>query len=229
MLPSRRVSRVLLLVASAAILDRSATAAPAYSKAPGVAFALPRAGASVRGGDIIEVRWAGVDDSADEVELLLSVDGGRHFDLRLTEELDADSSSFLWRVPNLTAGEACLAIRAGVAGRESTSAPGPLFRIAPDASLPALPLSWRGGELWVGVDARLESARREAPLSGLAAGEEGMTALADTGPAFDLPRSAPLDPAGPAHHLRRDSPAVPAAASFPDELPRAPLSIPPRI
>jgi hypothetical protein len=49
----------------------------------------------------------------DEMELLLSLDGGRSFPLRLTREISPDAESVRWRVPRLPSGHARLALRVG--------------------------------------------------------------------------------------------------------------------
>lgn len=51
-----------------------------------------------------------------EMELLLSIDGGRTFPIRVTRDLDPVTRSLAWRVPALPAPRARLALRAGDGG-----------------------------------------------------------------------------------------------------------------
>ncbi len=71
-----------------ALLAASLLATSAAAAEP-VAFSSPRAGASLRAGDEVEVRWTGVPSDAEEMELLLSLDGGKRIALRLTSEISA--------------------------------------------------------------------------------------------------------------------------------------------
>src|SRR5262245_32960283 len=64
-------------------------------------------------GDVVTLAWSGVPDGAREVEVLLSVDGGAHFPLRVTAELDVHRGRAMWRVPNLPAESARLRLRFG--------------------------------------------------------------------------------------------------------------------
>jgi hypothetical protein len=198
---------------------------------PDVAFTQPEPGATLHGGELVEIRWSGIPPAADEVELLLSLDGGRHFSLRLTEELDAQSRSFLWRVPSLIADGAALMLRMGIGGREVESAPGPLFSLRPEPySFKAL-LRWRSEEIWLDSQEESEavSGERSLPAPGLSAQPERLTALPRETGAFLSPRTIDPRPA----LLARKTPsrstgrtAGPAALTF---LPRSPHSIPQRI
>ena len=194
-----------------------------------VGFIRPAAGTILHGGESVEIRWSGVPLDAEEVELLLSVDGGHHFSLRLSEELDADSRAFQWRVPNLIADHAALTLRMGTCGREVESAPGPLFALRPQPSTQKALLRWRAEEIW--LDAREESDVRERPLplQGLSAEPKGLTALPRETGAFLPPRT--LDPR-PAL-LARKVPSLPAGETacraVLSSLSRSPHSIPQRI
>ena len=122
---------------------------PAAAPVVPVHFSQPAEGASLHEGEIVQIRWSGVPADAEEIELLLSVDGGQHFSLRLTDELDSSSGSFLWRVPSLLTDSASLAIRVGAHGEETVSASGPLFRLSHGPSTPAVLLRWKAGEIWL--------------------------------------------------------------------------------
>jgi hypothetical protein len=195
----------------------------------GVAFTQPEPGATLHGGDLVEIRWSGVPPEADEVELLLSVDGGRHFSLRLTEELDARSRSFLWRVPDLAADGAALAVRMGIGGREIESVAGPLFNLRPERSPSKALLQWRSEEIWLSSED--DDARGDGPLSapGLTAQPERMTALPRESGAFVSPRTLDPRPALLARGIPSPSGSEPAGMAAAPFLSRSPHSIPQRI
>jgi hypothetical protein len=143
-------------------------AASAEAGARSVVFTAPAPGQILQGGTVVEVSWSGVPANAEEVELLLSLDGGRRVALRLTEQLSSGDRSYLWRVPNLSAGSAALILRLGIGGREIESAPSVLFEILPEpSSRPAESLDWRAGELWLDEEGRPRGAdpRPSAGLS----------------------------------------------------------------
>jgi hypothetical protein len=85
---------------------------------PPPAFQHPASGESLVPGSEVEVAWTlpGTDLEADEMELLLSIDGGEVFSVRVSEELEPDRRRFLWRVPSLATTRARLALRAGEGG-----------------------------------------------------------------------------------------------------------------
>jgi hypothetical protein len=125
--------------------------------APGPGLVLPPA---VHAGDTIEIRWDALPESAVEIELVLSLDGGRTFNLHISPELDPRTSRFAWRVPNLPAEGAVVAVRMGDLEGEgiwNTSAP---FRIHGDASAPRGRVVLHEGSTWdvleasAGADAR---------------------------------------------------------------------------
>jgi hypothetical protein len=87
------------------------------------------AGAEVRAGETIEIGWDDVDPSIDELELQLSLDGGRHYALRVSPELDPGDHRYRWRVPGLASGEARLRLRFHRDGRECDGEVSASFRI----------------------------------------------------------------------------------------------------
>jgi hypothetical protein len=208
---------------------RPAVAPVMVSTLSAIRFSQPAEG-SLREGETVEIRWSGVPRVADEIELLLSVDGGRHFSLRLTDELNSGSRSFLWRVPGLVTDSASLAIRAGVYGREIMSNPGPLFRISRNPSTGSLPLRWKAGEIWVDSgDPGGTAGRSTLSHSGLSTRPERITSVPDDSDAADLPRFSTARRAPSAHGIRnlplRGADKTVLIAS----LSRAPLSIQQRI
>jgi len=84
----------------------------------------------------------------DEFELLLSIDGGRTFPLRLTGMLDPCSTSYAWRVPNLPTAAACLRMRAGEEREEVLLRSGPLFELAGDTRATTGKFTFQSGEWW---------------------------------------------------------------------------------
>jgi hypothetical protein len=146
--------RGLIVLAGFCVFTATAAARP-------VVFTSPRQGQVLQGGEVVEVSWTGVPAGADEVELLLSLDGGRRVAVRLTEELSSGDRSYLWRVPNLSGRRAALVLRMGIEGREIESAPSALFEIRPEPERPPVPVAWRAGELWLSSDA---GARDADPL-----------------------------------------------------------------
>jgi hypothetical protein len=86
-------------------------------------FFAPRSRATLAAGDVTEVRWdspCGASRLADEVELVLSVDGGATFPIRVTAEMPPCSSAFRWRVPALASPRARLALRVGRRGQQES-------------------------------------------------------------------------------------------------------------
>lgn len=125
----------------------------------------PSAGTRVNPGEIVEIRWsaleAGGSESADELELLMSLDGGVHF-ARLTGQLSADTTSYSWRVPSLPASRVLLALRVGREGDEGLEAWSAPFEIGTGVAHELEPISFHDGELWTG-----RSVARELPLGSL--------------------------------------------------------------
>jgi hypothetical protein len=88
--------------------------------------ALPR---QVHAGQQIELEWRGLPREVEELEILLSVDDGRTFPIRVSPELEAREGRYLWRVPNLAAAAARLRVRANLDGEESEYEPTEPFAI----------------------------------------------------------------------------------------------------
>jgi hypothetical protein len=77
--------------------------------------AFPAPAARLEAGATATVEWtlAAPAPNRDEMELLLSLDGGRTFPIRLTGRIPIGASSASWRVPALVSETARLALRAG--------------------------------------------------------------------------------------------------------------------
>jgi hypothetical protein len=136
----------LVIAVSFALPCRARPLAQAAEPGPinGPRLVLPAA-SEFRAGDTIEVRWDAVDPSLDELELLLSLDGGRHYTLRISPELDPDHAAFRWRVPNLASGEARLRLRFHRDGRECDGEASRPFRIAAEGADAELDQFHEGG------------------------------------------------------------------------------------
>jgi len=193
-------------------------AAPAAAE---VRLLEPAAGASIRAGSVVEVRWTGVPEGSEELELLLSLGEGSRAPVRLTGQLHGESGSFTWRVPNLPAGRARLLVRFEESGREEEGEEGPAFTILGEPGSPVEPVRQNAGELWVGpgpVGAGPESVLAEGRDERLVPGPFSHPALAtsrdDPGTAPELarprPDERPLDPSStaPAAPPGLDSPLV---------------------
>jgi hypothetical protein len=133
--------------ASAAERDRDGEEEREREAASAPRLVLPGSHA-VHAGQWIDLRWTDADSIA-EMEVLLSEDGGRHYEECVTPQLDPHSHHFLWRVPEREGGELRLRIRFNRGGREIEAAPeAPLQVVAGGASQPeplALPPLAAGG------------------------------------------------------------------------------------
>lgn len=91
----------------------------------------------------------------DEMELLLSLDGGRTFPLRVTREIAPETTRVAWRVPAFAAEHARLALRTGSeggAGSETVRLVSEEFTILPASASPLEEL-FRVGTEWRTRDA----------------------------------------------------------------------------
>lgn len=145
----------------------------------------------------------GLPPGADEAEVYLSLDAGRTFPVRVTEERDPRRGSLSFRMPNLASGSAWLLVRAGGrrGGRRFETdlvSSGP-FRLAP-ASGAAAPAPWadRGLLRRRGDHARVEwRAEERSPLLALPL-DPAPRGIAPAGPslAAGLAAEPPLLPSG---------------------------------
>jgi hypothetical protein len=122
-------------------------AAPVVASA---ALTTPGAGEHLRPGSWVTARRGEehVPPQGDEMELLLSLDGGRTYTIRITPENGIGEGSLSFRVPNLPTREARLALRAGEDGRdEQVVAESAVFLIEPSSTAPLEELERFEGEL----------------------------------------------------------------------------------
>jgi len=86
-------------------------------------FASSPSGGRVRAGDVVPVAWrieASEANERDEMELVLSLDDGATFPIRVVARLTPANSKVRWRVPALPSEHARLALRAGEDGASET-------------------------------------------------------------------------------------------------------------
>ena len=105
----------------------------------------------VRTGETAEIRWTLPGPDVDELEILMSLDGGRRFPLRVSPEIEAATCRFLWHVPRGLSGQARLRVRYNLRGRETLGEPTAVFTIlavAPGESPSPLV---HEGEWWAGA------------------------------------------------------------------------------
>jgi hypothetical protein len=113
------VAPILISLLASVLLSHAAAADPREKNEPKLILPGNRA---VRAGQLIDLRWAPTD-SVSELEILLSVDGGRHYSLCISPQLDPARCHFVWRVPNLGEAQLRMRIRFNRGGRETEGAP----------------------------------------------------------------------------------------------------------
>jgi hypothetical protein len=128
--------RLPLILAALLLLARSA---PALAGSAGLS--VPRA---VHAGQWLELRWADLPAGTREVELELSLDGGRW--LRISPELEARDGHFRWQVPATVSVHARLRLRAGGDGFEDEFGSSAEFTI--EAREQSLARAAHGADWW---------------------------------------------------------------------------------
>jgi hypothetical protein len=156
----------------------------------------PASGHRVVAGGLTHVRWSTLPPGTEEFELLLSVDGGQSYRLRLTPQLDPALGVYAWHVPNLPAPSAKLRLRVGIGGREVECTPSEAFTIVPIDTQPSALVEYRAGEWWPAPDSR--------PVT---------TAVVVPRPRLGLPKL---------HHRRRAQARLASRSAVPAPLLRAP-------
>ncbi|HEV8269171.1 MAG TPA: hypothetical protein VGR00_13090 [Thermoanaerobaculia bacterium] len=179
-------------------------------------FSAPETAARLEAGRRIEVRWRSLPRDVEEMELLVSVDGGRTF--ARVADLEPSDDSYDWEVPSLPTERAVLAIRGRVHGRETLLFQTDAFAIE-GAGRNLQPLSYHDGELWT------DTAGGATPVTGMAGRERASGA-----------RSFTDEPAETSTGLQRreptpskNEPVAPADASAPapeSSRSRSPLAFP---
>lgn len=195
------MKRFVAVLAAAAALAGPARAA---SRPDLRLMALPE---EVRAGQSFELQWPGAPREVEELEIVLSLDDGRTWRVRVSPELEGSSRRYRWRVPDLPAERARLRIRAGDdRGHEWEGTPSEAFRIvgsgrANGAEAPLVERGW-----WFDREGP-----RAAPASDFAdAAEPGIEPGSAAWPGAPLP--APPGLAAPA---RLPAPAAPPPVAAP--------------
>lgn len=199
---------------AAALLARAASASGTVEQAARPGIALERS--AVESGSTVGVSW-NLDGEAggfDEMELLLSLDGGRSFPLRVTRRIDPRVRGILWTVPSLPTANARLALRAGEDGPPEEER---VVSVSADFSIVSPPGTPLEGIFRVDGEERTRDALEGAPAPPLGDAVAGVSgdriAPSDS---LDLPAragpsdsdsergSAPLDAADSALRLSSD-------------------------
>jgi hypothetical protein len=194
-------------------------ALPAFA---GVVLPLPRSGERVRSPERVEVRLPelALPEDADEKELVLSLDGGQSYPVRVTAETGAAEKSLVFRVPNLPSTRARLALRAGDETREVVVAESAIFVIERDPASPLETVTRIGREL--GTREALEGQPGEplAPSRLAGCDESSLEASGESAPAeAPSPFLLPAPPGETPGHAEAPPPAVRPAVSLAQGLP----------
>ena len=110
------------LLAIAAGLCATLDASAAFGRTQ---FVSPAQGERLAPGAIVEVRWPSLcsaprEREIDEMELVLSLDGGQSFPVRVTPDMRPCATRLLWKVPALPTAHARLGVRIGSDERSET-------------------------------------------------------------------------------------------------------------
>jgi hypothetical protein len=191
-------------------------------------FEAPDAGAVFGSGAAVQVGWrlSGTPGPGlREMELVLSLDGGRTYPIRVTRDLDPATRSLAWRVPAFPTRHARLALRTGDGQEphaENIRLVSEEFAIEIDAASALEPAQSVRGE-WR-VREALETGSTDAPLSPPALGEQG-SAFRSVPELPDAagPRKRPSATVSAACQaaivkLAPESPALPTPSDFPRTL-----------
>ncbi|HKF41633.1 MAG TPA: hypothetical protein VKG01_00905 [Thermoanaerobaculia bacterium] len=199
---------------------------PALAAAPARLETNIGPGEALCAGDVTTMHFA-ADEGIEEMEVLLSLDGGQTFQLRVSREMPGGTREVTWRVPNLPTRRARLALRVRDENEnEVIRFISDEFTIVPARSEPLEVLrrfhgEWRAGEA-------LEEIRSTAPLDapGLGGVTESLQAVRHE---TDLDRTtyAALDGAPPEGHPA-PAEAVPVERFGAPVSDRIPLSVPRR-
>jgi hypothetical protein len=133
--------------------------------------------AVVTAGESVVLRWSSLPADVDELEIVLSLDGGRTFPVRVSPELEAREGVYRWRVPDLPAGRARLMLRVGGKRGERTGALSPEFRIVHAGGGPRPDLGFHAGHFWTGL-----GPLQDATRAGIGRDEARFGELAEAAP-----------------------------------------------
>lgn len=108
----------------------------------------PSGGQVLRAGEWAEVAWTPLPPAVEEFELLLSLDDGASFAVRLTPQLDPAIGGYRWLVPNFPSRRARIQLRVGIDHYEIERPAGEAFEILGETARPLSGLRWLDGEWW---------------------------------------------------------------------------------
>lgn len=184
------VRRILFASAPLLALALAAVARPVAASGPvAVSLEVP---AVVSAGQTVVLRWSGLPAEVEELELVLSLDGGESYHVRVSPELEARELEYRWRVPDLPTRHAKLMLRMGGEEGERLGALSREFRIEHVEGAARLELGFHEGQFWTGIE----------PLHGPAG-----AGIARDAPRFEVPvDEVPCESPEPA--LRSASPGV---------------------
>ncbi len=193
-------------------------------------FLAPGAGAALESGATARVAWSlpeTGDREPDEMELVLSLDGGRTFPIRVTRNLPPQTRSFAWRVPTLPTAHAQLALRTGEDGTEEIELVGDefLIEIGPGAQLE--PTTQVAGE-WRTRDALDDDCGHPLSPPASLAGAPGTIDRIPQIPAALTPKPPLVAVAVPRHDGRVEAATSPPARPIGPTLQRTPSAAPMR-
>jgi len=177
----------------------------------------PVRGARLQPGAIVRVSWTPGSSARrdfDEMELVLSLDGGRSFPLRVTRVVSPAEDSVLWRVPRLPSEHARIALRAGRDEKresETIRTVSAEFTILAEGDDPLEQLCRVRGE-WRTREAA--GSAKDLPDGSLAASPDEMRAAPPSDRAAETPGPAASEPT-------RGRCDVPAAAVRPEKTERS--------
>jgi len=138
------------ILAAMIALALAATVRPAAASAAGaVALDVP---AVVTAGHSVVLRWRGLPAEVEELELVLSLDGGDSYHVRVSPELEARELEYRWRVPDLPTRHAKLMLRMGGEKGERLGALSQEFRIEHAEGVPRPDLGFHEGQFWTGIE-----------------------------------------------------------------------------
>jgi hypothetical protein len=188
---------VAIALAACALVPLSTARARADERDGAVEARIAALPPGVAAGAIVTIEWGGVPGDAEELELLLSLDDGRRFPIRVSPELSGAARRFTWRVPNLPSANARLRLRWNDGRGERESGPSAAFRIVAAPNRPPDRAQMSEALWWCGLDAAEGDAGTAfAPGGGarlLATREKLPIAAAAGTPLLDAARDAARD------------------------------------
>jgi hypothetical protein len=195
-------------------------------------FLAPHRGQALSAGSSVEVRWAApcgqLDDEA-EREVLLSLDGGLTFTVRVTPEMSACAAGFRWVVPALPAAHARLALRAG----SGESSDDERIEVVSDdftivSSAQEAPVLLPGSREWWTVQAVTGEGVDEFPLEAVAGSPERIVAPSDSTDISEPPAPS-LEAPVPSRTAFLDDTPLPESAAARRVAPGPPTILPLRL